>query len=505
MPEPPQTRSRKNRRYRPLMIVGTASEVGKSFICTGILRYLSQEGFYPAPFKAQNMSLNSYATPEGGEMGRAQAIQAEACGLKGHTNMNPILLKPQNEQESQLILHGNLVGKRQAKSYFLGEDKDLLFEEAYKAFTQLQNSYEPIVIEGAGSISELNLKHKDITNLRMALATQADVYLIADIDRGGVFGSLYGTLELLSPEEKTSIKGIIINKFRGDPQLFSAARTQIEDLVQKPIMGILPYNPDLRIPEEDSVSLETKSFRPRKNKKNIGIVMFRYLSNYTDFHPLEQLEDIHIFYSDNPKDLEQVDILILPGTKNTMQEMLWMRQNGVASVILQAWKTGKTVIGICGGYQLMGRSLHDPHHVEGNIHTLPGLGIFPTQTSLERIKQVGQKIFKFRKDPRPCTGYEIHMGNTKILPDHPVSPAVWMDDLPHGYSQGSAWGCYLHGIFENEAVVKHLLQGRKKIPSYAQEKENKYDQLAHMLSQHLPLKKMISQLEENTDPIPNPL
>src|SRR5882757_1257599 len=280
---------------RPIMFVGTASDVGKSVITTGFCRIFRQDGYHPAPFKAQNMSLNSYATPEGLEIGRAQAVQAEACGIPCHTDMNPVLLKPTTDKSAQVVLHGRPAGDFSAAEYFLSGSREALFTEVKQAYHRLAARYAPIVMEGAGSISELNLRHLDITNMRMAIEAGAATYLIADIDRGGVFGSCYGTMELLSPEERACIKGIIINKFRGDARLFEDGRAQLADLCRVPVIGVIPYFRDIFIEEEDSIGLQQKSKGFLPGKVNVAVVLLHRLSNFTDFNYLEQDPRVNLF------------------------------------------------------------------------------------------------------------------------------------------------------------------------------------------------------------------
>ena len=476
---------------RPLMLVGTASEVGKSWLATGILRWLRKKGFNPAPFKAQNMSLNSYATPEGGEIGRAQAVQAEAAQIPCHTDMNPILLKPQHHQTAQLILHGKLIGIQQAKQYFSTTPKTPLFQEACQAFQRLQAKYDPIVMEGAGSVSELNLKEQDIVNFRMAHAAEACVYLVADIDRGGVFASLYGTMQLLTQAEKQLVQGLIINKFRGEMSLFEPAKQQIEQLTQKPLIGVVPFAEHIHLPEEDSVSLHKKAFSPHSQKYNIAVVLFRHMANYTDFQALEQHPEAHLFYTDQAEDLLQADTILLPGSKQVMQEMLWMRKSGIATALQTAHKQGKTIIGLCGGYQLMGQHLHDPHGVESTIRHLPGLGLLPVSSTLSKQKQVGQAQFLFQEHPTPCTGYEIHMGHTHASSPRPLNH-VLPDHRPEGYHHKNLLGTYLHGLFDNAVVVEQLL----RLPKQTQPKTDPYDLLAEHLNKHLDLERIRKDLNK---------
>ncbi|HEY6900009.1 MAG TPA: cobyric acid synthase, partial [Puia sp.] len=303
---------------RPLMFVGTASDVGKSVVTAGFCRILRQDGYRPAPFKAQNMSLNSYVTPEGLEIGRAQAVQAEAAGIPCHSDMNPVLLKPTGDRHAQLVLHGKPAGNQSAYDYFMGKDRTHLWEEVKKAYDRLASRFDPVVMEGAGSISEMNLWKRDITNMRIALHARADVYLIADIDRGGVFGSVYGTLALLPPEEKALIRGVLINKFRGDGRLFEEGRRQLEELTGVPVAGVLPFFKDIHIEEEDSVALTQKASMPKAGAFNIAVVRLPHLSNFTDFLWLEKTEPLHVYYTDEPVQLAGAQLIILPGSKNTI-------------------------------------------------------------------------------------------------------------------------------------------------------------------------------------------
>jgi adenosylcobyric acid synthase len=479
-------------RLKPIMFVGTASDVGKSIINTGFCRIFKQDGYSPAPFKAQNMSLNSYATPEGLEIGRAQAVQAEACGILCSTDMNPVLLKPTSEKSSQVVLLGKPIGNQSAYDYFMGNNKEELFKEAKAAFDRLSVGHNPIVLEGAGSISELNLKHRDITNMRMAAHAGADVYLVADIDRGGVFASVYGTIALLTPEEKQLIKGIIINKFRGDARLFESGRKTIEELCGVPVVGVVPYRKDIHIEEEDSVGLAYKKHTSSSGKINVAIVLLNRLSNFTDFNVLEKDERVHLFYSNNPIEIEQADIIIIPGSKNTIADLIDIKNNGVAKAIVHAHKNGKTVIGICGGYQMMGQSVEDPYHVEGTIEGMPGLGLLPVKTILTEEKVTQQCTFQYKSNTAICNGYEIHMGTTDSnKPLNKTATGIdgyWLSD--------NCWGTYIHGILDNEVVINDLLGAEvAHTPfDYTLFKNEQYDKLAAHLREHLDLNYIYNQL-----------
>ncbi len=494
--------------FRPLMFVGTASDVGKSVITAGFCRVLLQDGYRPAPFKAQNMSLNSFVTPEGLEIGRAQAVQAEAAGIPCHSDMNPVLLKPTGEMHAQLVLHGKPAGNQSAYDYFMGKDRGALWEEVKKAYDRLGKRYNPIVLEGAGSISELNLKARDITNMRMALHAKADVYLIADIDRGGVFASVYGTLALLPVEERALIRGVIINKFRGDARLFEDGRKQLESLTGVPVTGVLPFFRDIHIEEEDSVALR---HRPREHKTgavNIAVVHLPHLSNYTDFAALERTS-LHVYYTDDPSELAHAAIIILPGSKNTIGDLLYIRERGIDKAICAAEAAGVVVVGICGGYQMMGLTVADPYGVEGEARTEEGLGLLPVHTVLSKEKTTVRRRMRFGAADGPgIEGYEIHMGQTdtgeqprKPL-NYPVNgegPAgkggrVDREDgqVGDGYRlSAKCWGTYLHGILDNRVVMEELLRqvGAEgvQLPDYRAFKERQYDRLAEHIRQHIDL------------------
>ena len=363
--------ARQMKKLHPLMFAGTGSDVGKSIIAAAFCRIFRQDGYRPAPFKAQNMALNSYATPEGLEIGRAQAVQAEAAGVSCHTDMNPLLLKPQSDRTSQVVLNGKPIGSRGAYDYFRKEGREELRREVCAAYDRLAQKYNPIVLEGAGSISEINLREVDLVNLPMAMYAGADVILVADIDRGGVFASVYGSVMLLTPEERKHVKGILINKFRGDIRLFESGVKMLEELCGIPVVGVVPYYKDIYIEEEDSLALATKSLQAEQGKVNIAVVLLRHLSNFTDFNVLERDPRVHLFYTNNTDELAKADIIILPGSKSTLADLYELRRNGVAQAVIRAHREGTAVLGICGGYQLMGQEVLDPDHVEGEIERLP--------------------------------------------------------------------------------------------------------------------------------------
>ena len=482
------------------MFVGTGSDVGKSVITAGFCRIFRQDGYQPAPFKAQNMSLNSFVTADGLELGRAQAVQAEAARIRCESDMNPVLLKPTNDKTSQVVLNGKPVGNQSAYEYFMANDRQELFSAVKDAFDRLAAKYSPIVMEGAGSISELNLKHRDITNLRMAAHAGAATYLIADIDKGGVFGSIYGTIALLTPEERSCMKGIIINKFRGDGRLFEEGRRMLEELTRLPVVGVLPYFRDIHIEQEDSVSLELKYRSAVAGKVNVAVILLKRLSNFTDLDRLERDPRVNLYYTNEPSEIAKASVVIIPGSKNTIGDMLAVKNSGVAKAIYDAHKAGKTVIGICGGYQMLGESILDPHHIESEIEELPGLGLLPVKTILQSEKTTLQCNFRFRQNEEQCSGYEIHMGETFALqPGEPV--AAFSDGRRDGYFLNArTWGTYLHGILDNQVVIDHILSPYTNEESvqydYQDFKEQQYDKLADLLRAHIDMELIYKSIAE---------
>ncbi|WP_207421241.1 cobyric acid synthase [Desertivirga brevis] len=482
---------------KPIMFVGTSSDVGKSVITAGFCRIFKQDGFSPAPFKAQNMSLNSFATPEGFEIGRAQAVQAEAAGIPCHTDMNPVLLKPTSDSSSQVVLQGKPVGNMSARDYFKAEGREKLFQEVCVSFNRLASKYSPIVLEGAGSISELNLKHRDITNLRMAREANAATFLVTDIERGGVFASLYGTMALLEPEERALIKGIIINKFRGDSSLFDEGRAMIEKLCGVPVVGVLPYFKDIVIEEEDSVSLKQKLNMASADKVNVAIILLNRLSNFTDFSRLENDPRVRVYYTKEPEEIAKADIVILPGSKNTIEDTIAIKNNGVAQAVTLAFKNGKTVVGICGGYQMLGELIDDPYQVESSIGSTSGLGILPVKTILREEKITKQSSFRFRNLDTECLGYEIHMGETSAEIESPVN--FYRDGRHDGYFLNErCWGTYMHGILDNGDIINHLLKpytNLENIIDYKEFKDQQYNRLADLIRQHVDLDYIYQTME----------
>lgn len=520
--------ARQMKKLHPLMFAGTGSDVGKSIIAAAFCRIFRQGGYRPAPFKAQNMALNSYATPEGLEIGRAQAVQAEAAGVPCHTDMNPLLLKPQSDRTSQVVLNGKPIGSRGAYDYFRKEGREELRREVCAAYDRLAQKYNPIVLEGAGSISEINLREVDLVNLPMAMYAGADVILVADIDRGGVFASVYGSVMLLTPEERKHVKGILINKFRGDIRLFESGVKMLEELCGIPVVGVVPYYKDIYIEEEDSLALATKSLQAEQGKVNIAVVLLRHLSNFTDFNMLERDPRVHLFYTNNTDELAKADIIILPGSKSTLADLYELRRNGVAQSVIRAHHEGTAVLGICGGYQLMGQEVLDPDHVEGEIERLPGLGLLPVSTRMTGEKVTRQVNFQLLESCRAVVpqgnsspsifnnqpsvshfqlkGYEIHMGSTVPVEGASASP---LNRLESGQCDGyivdrTCMGTYIHGILDNPEFIDFLLEPfasklseEAETFNYRQFKEEQYDKLADHVRQHVNLPLIYKILTDN--------
>jgi adenosylcobyric acid synthase len=471
------------------MLAGTGSDVGKSVLATAFCRIFLQDGYRPAPFKAQNMSLNSYITPDGLEIGRAQAIQAEAAGIPCHADMNPLLLKPTSDRISQVILHGKPAGNSSASDYFRTEGREALRREVHASFDRLKARYNPVVMEGAGSVSEINLRDVDLVNLPMAMYAGADVFLVADIDRGGVFASVYGSLMLMNEAERKCVKGIIINKFRGDIRLFEPGVGMMEKLCGIPVVGTVPYYRDIYIDEEDALALQGKQLRAAHGKVNIAVVLLRHLSNFTDFNVPERDPRVHLFYTNRAEEIGKADIILLPGSKNTLSDLYELRRNGIAQAILQAHAGGRTVMGICGGYQMMGEEVCDPEHLEGEIERLPGLGILPVSTRMQGVKTTRQVTFRFRDSETLCRGYEVHNGVT--APVSPTDSNSFMNRLDGGRTDGyfkdrTCMGTYIHGILDNPSFIDRLLEpfaGKDTGSAFdhAAFKEEQYDRLAALV------------------------
>ena len=469
---------------KAIMIQGTTSNAGKSLIAAGLCRIFRQDGYRVAPFKSQNMALNSYITRDGLEMGRAQVMQAEAAGVEPQVQMNPILLKPTSDQGSQVIVNGEVRGVMRAADYY--RYKTQLIPDILAAYNQLAAQNDIIVLEGAGSPSEINLKENDIVNMGMAKMVQAPVLLVGDIDRGGVFAALAGTMLLLEEEEKKMVKGTIINKFRGDVKILEPGLGMLEDIIHIPTLGVVPYL-HLDVDDEDSL---TERFSRRNTAAAIDIAVIRLprISNFTDFNPLEYMEQVSVRYVSSPGQLGDADLIILPGTKNTMDDLLWMRQNGLEAAVQKHAAKGKPVLGICGGFQMLGRSIRDPLGVEhgGQIN---GMGLLPLETEFagEKTRTRTQGVLDRVDGPlaslsgQPFDGYEIHMGLTGT--DRNL--VNWKN----------VYGTYLHGIFDRpetaQALISALMREKGMDPEavkaldIAAYKQQQYDILADGLRRSL--------------------
>ncbi len=496
-----------------IMIQGTMSNAGKSLICAGLCRIFKQDGYKVAPFKSQNMALNSFITEDGLEMGRAQVVQAEAAGIIPSVEMNPILLKPTNDVGSQVIVNGEVLGNMSAREYFAYKKK--LVPDIMKAFHKLEEEYDIIVIEGAGSPAEINLKADDIVNMGLAKMVDAPVLLVGDIDRGGVFAQLLGTIMLLEEDEKDRVKGLIINKFRGDKTILDPGIVMLEERGNIPVVGVTPY---LKVQIEDEDSL-TERFSGRKEKAEgivieIAVIRTPRISNFTDFMLLENQDCVSLRYVERAEELGNPDMIILPGTKSTMGDLLWMRQNGLETAILKAHAQGSVIWGICGGYQMLGRMLRDPKGVEDK-GSVRGMGLLPMETvfgeSKRRTRVSGQfqnpdGVFGGLKDIA-FEGYEIHMGETVSLQEDEerkelteIFDSVTGEKRFDGLAKDEVYGTYVHGIFDRDEVVTEILRGlaRKKGISVEQKKgmdlktfkETQYDLLADGLRTHMDMKKI---------------
>ena len=497
---------------KAIMIHGTMSNAGKSLLAAGLCRIFRQDGYRVAPFKSQNMALNSFITKEGLEMGRAQVMQAEAAGIAPSVRMNPILLKPTNDVGSQVIVNGEVIGTMSARDYF--QYKKQLRPEVMKAYNSLAEEYDIIVIEGAGSPAEINLKQEDIVNMGMAKAAKAPVLLVGDIDRGGVFAQLIGTVILLEEEERQMVKGLIINKFRGDKTILDPGVEMLEEKSGIPVVGVAPYM-DIQVEDEDSL---TERFEGHQEAGLIDFAVVRLprISNFTDFNPLESIPGVSLRYVKHPGELGNPDMIFLPGTKNTMEDLLWMRQSGMEAAILKAASHGTPIFGICGGYQMLGNTLSDPHHVEAGGE-IKGMGLLPMDTIFSPQKTRTRVTGRIQKLPgllsnlegTEVEGYEIHMGesvpsgevqNTTEITDG-VSGVTKMD----GLSVENVYGSYVHGFLDREEVSKGIVEaiGRKKgidvtemtSVDFAAFKETQYDILAAELRKHLDMKKIYEILE----------
>jgi adenosylcobyric acid synthase len=547
---------------KAIMIQGTGSHVGKSIITAGLCRIFKNMGYKVAPFKAQNMALNSAVAKEGGEIGRAQAIQAEACGIESSVHMNPVLLKPNSDMVSQVIVHGKVVGNMKAREYYTFKEK--AWEAVCESYERLAREFDLIVIEGAGSPAEVNLRDNDIVNMKVAEMAGAKVLLVSDIDRGGVFASLIGTMELLTPPERDTVCGFIINKFRGDKTLLEPGLSFIEGRTGVPVLGVVPYLRDMGIGEEDSVGLEKfsngdspdstpalsrrspstcsgrtalegtslRSVRksgtvPLKGDERgvkIGVIRLPHISNYTDFDALQREEDVLLSYIHRPEEVDGLDLVIIPGSKNTIDDLIFLKNSGLTEAIKRHYRSGGYVVGICGGYQMLGLRVSDPYGVETEVgsqksgvrsNTEEGLGLLPMETVLQEekitanVEAVTSHVSRLTSHVSRLTshvsrltshvlkGYEIHMGESRLLGDAKPLFVITMRngdtvEIPDGTvtRDGRCWGTYIHGIFDNDGFRRDFLNGIRKekgleAVSSVTKKDDGFERLAAILSENI--------------------
>lgn len=504
---------------KKIMLQGTASNVGKSVLVAGLCRIFKQDGYSVAPFKSQNMALNSFITKEGLEMGRAQVFQAEAAQIEPSANMNPILLKPSGNHRCQVIVKGKVREDMSSSKYH--EYKPKLVKILKDTFEELSDEHDVIVMEGAGSAAEINLKDRDIANMGMAQIADAPVIIVGDIDRGGVFASLAGTMLLLDEEEKKRVKGVIINKFRGRKELLDEGVRMLEEIIKVPVLGVIPYS-DIKIEDEDSVTTRFKT-KMDKNDVHIEIIRTPHMSNFTDFNIFETQEDVSIRYIDYGESLGNPDIVIIPGSKSTIDDLKYIRESGLEEQIKELHKRGKLIFGICGGYQMLGDKLKDPYHVEGEVEEINGIGLLDNETTFEIEKTTtqveaticdGLSGYMINLGGKKVKGYEIHMGISEIGKDvNDLNIINSKLEQKVNYAEGSVnkdgnvIGTYIHGVFDDVDFTRALLnnvrikKGLEKIESsvtsFDEFKQHEYDKLADLLREHLDIEKIYEIMSEH--------
>lgn len=496
---------------RPIMIQGTMSNAGKSLLTAGLLRIFKQDGYRAAPFKSQNMALNSFITKEGLEMGRAQVVQAEAAGMEPDVCMNPILLKPTNDVGSQVIVNGVSIGNMPAKEYF--QYKKKLIPDILRAYEKLSEEADIIVIEGAGSPAEINLKENDIVNMGLAEMVDAPVLLVGDIDRGGVFAQLYGTAALLTEKERARVQGLVINKFRGDKSILNPGIEMIEEKCGIPVVGVVPYT-RVDIEDEDSLSARL-SGKKEAAAIDIAVIRLPRISNFTDFNRFESVGGVSLRYVSSVAELGDPDLIILPGSKNTMGDLAAIRQNGLEAAVLKAHANGILIFGICGGYQMLGEEICDPCRVEQG-GCMRGMGLLPVKTVFEEEKTrtriegkicAGQGVFRGLKS-LPVEGYEIHMGSSTVIPGRETEVVPFsrihlcggQEEKEDGFTDGQVYGSYIHGLFDSEQIIDRMLRAiaekkgisyeKMEMQDYRSYKEGQYDKLADTLRASLDMEKI---------------
>ncbi|WP_226665306.1 cobyric acid synthase [Metabacillus litoralis] len=481
----------------PIMFQGTHSDAGKSVIVTAFCRIFVQDGYKTAPFKSQNMALNSYITFDGKEIGRAQGVQAEAANIQATTNMNPILIKPNRLNESQIVVHGRPFKNMEAGAY-RREFFDTGVKLIQNSLGVLKQSYDRIVIEGAGSPAEVNLNDRELVNMRVAKMANAPVVLIGDIEKGGVFASLVGTLQLLEKEDRDRVVGVIINKFRGDIRLLQSGLDWFENYTGKKVLGVIPYLPHLNIDAEDSVILNSYTAIADEEKEiDIAVIQYPKISNFTDVDPFTIEPDCHVRFITKPDQLKNPDIVILPGSKNTIEDLQFLRESGLAHKLLQLQKKGKTTFfGICGGYQMLGLQVFDPLAIESPHYSTEGLGFLPLHTTItqEKTTILSEGVLSYQQQSIPVKGYEIHMGKTKR--EDKNAPLIKLANSLDGCktSDEKVIGTYFHGIFHNDTFREVLLNSIRKEKelapisnrrSFNMIREEAYDRLADHVRNHV--------------------
>ena len=504
---------------KKVMFQGTSSHVGKSILTTAFCRILTQDGYNTAPFKAQNMALNSYVTRSGGEMGRSTVAQAEAAGVEPIVQMNPVLLKPTGNSCSQVILLGKSVGNYSASDY-QNKYSQQAWDSVKKSLDYMETHYDILVIEGAGSPAEVNLKKNDIVNMRIAKECQSPVFLIADIDRGGALASIVGTLELLDEEERKLVKGLVINKFRGDITLLEPALTFLEERTGIPVLGVIPYLDQLGIDDEDSVSLQDMPKDSVMRDIHIAVIQTPKISNFTDFDAFTHEPDVNVRFVQQGDLIGNPDVIILPGSKNTTEDLLYLKHHGYADEIKELADRGTPVIGICGGYQMLGEKVCDPLHVESDKDEVTGLGLLPYITTMQGEKNTYQVEFNCKNLPfldmnfsaENLKGYEIHMGETVLTGTaqslfNIVRRSNAPVDLQDGFinDKHHVFGTYCHGVFDNDhlrrAVINALRKRKGLLPldvkfKYREYKEAEFDRLAAIVRKHFDMKKFYEILRQ---------
>ncbi|MGG6295793.1 cobyric acid synthase CobQ [Leptolyngbya sp. AN02str] len=495
---------------KAIMIVGTTSHAGKSLLTAAMCRILSRRGWQVTPFKAQNMANNAYVTANGGEIGHAQAVQAWAAGIPPRVEMNPILLKPQGDMTSQVVLKGRPIGRISAADYY-----EQFFETGWQAveesLNRLRDEFDVIVCEGAGSPVEVNIKHRDLTNMRVAKYLNAPTLLVVDIDRGGAFAQVVGTLELLDPDERALIKGVIINKFRGQRSLLQPGIEWLQERTRVPVLGVIPWI-DSPFPSEDSLSLLDRPTPNNNRDITVAVIRLPRIANFTDFDPLEAEPTVNLRYVGLKDNLGYPDAVIIPGSKTTIADLVAMQKTGIAEAIQNYALAGGTVMGICGGYQMMGKLLADPEGIEGQEGRYKGLSLFPLKTVItgQKVTRQRQASSNFPQEGLPITGYEIHQGRSHLAEEEApegVSYQPMFDDRTLGIvdSTQSLWGTYLHGVFDNGAWRRAWLnrlrqqRGLKSLPTgvanYREQREMMLDNLADVVESYLDLGSITQYLD----------